>query len=172
MKNYICALFVFIFLSSQLYCQKINKYYSALNQETYILYYIYPLKVFVSEEDKSDFIFDITSLTSSDSAAINFTYFRNKVASSDSISFITDQKKITLPTTKIYLEVQKKNIWSHRFTCKTEFNQLIPLFSSTTPSIEIFSGDQVFKYQANIRKWKKDAPIVKSILQMINENKK
>jgi hypothetical protein len=159
---------IFILLPTQ--AQRISKYYNSSIQENGLLYFIEPPQEFVSSDGESSLLFDITYLTTDDSATLNFTFIDAAIQKIDSIHFHQPSSHLGSPARKIFVE-SYKGIWKHRYSASFSFEELNAFFTQ----IEEIGASLTFEkgkieLQPAKRKWEKHALILSRVLAMIEAN--
>lgn len=163
-------LFLLLFITNIGNAQKITKYYRASFQENGVLYHISPIDVFTNDENNCKFIFDITYLTTNDSAILNLSYFDKTIRIIDSIAFIQNNIKIYSNAKKIFIEPHR-TIWLHRYSTKFSFDDLTYLYSQKDkPEIVVYSSSGNINLDIKQSAWRKNAAIVAKIFTMIRLN--
>lgn len=167
----LCALALFS-LPGNAEGQKINKYYTSSILENGTLYFIFPIDGFREINSNERLIFDISYLTVNDSITVNFSYYSEAAKPASSINFKSREKDIICPANKIFIEVEKRLSWHHRYTAKVALADLAGYFkSSDAPSIVLITSEEVLEYRVSESVWKKKGSTISSILQMIQVNR-
>ena len=78
----------FLLLSGWLYSQRLSNYYSSFPQENGTLYFLKTDHKFAGPNNKTTLKFDITYLSTGDSATLNFSYFDNKLQKIEQLTFV------------------------------------------------------------------------------------
>lgn len=148
-----------------------NKYSSRIADDGGI-YFIHPVKGFKGTNIKSDLVFDMTYFTTSDSVTFNFTYYDDIASPVDSIEFIDDTNTKLFSADMIFLEPHKKNKWAHRVTSRIPYIFIEDQFRKDKPFIlRILLGENAYIFEMKEKEWKKQAPVINKILQVISLNK-
>lgn len=152
--------------------QKLGKYYTATMLENGTLYYLFPMEDFREAENKSPLVFDISYLSSRDSAILNFSYFHSFALPADHLALHFGDTVITsYPVRKLFVEVEKKNRWHHRYSSTIHMADLDLFFQSgQTPEIIITAKDMQLRYLINKSKWNRRSRIFSLIIQVIRAN--
>ena len=173
-KALLSAIILLIFVFSPHFIvsgQKLTKYYTAATLDSGTLYFIFPLDDFQETTAKSRLIFDISYLSSRDSAMINFSYFYSSAHPAHSLILKSEDNMTVCPARKLFMDVENHQKWHHRFTTTIHLSDLAFFFQSDLPpEIIIVTDDDHLIYRINKRHWKKQGNIISVILQMIQVN--
>jgi hypothetical protein len=151
--------------------QKLTRYYTAALIDSGTLYFIFPLDDFQERVTKSRLIFDISYLSSRDSATVNFSYFLPSARPADSVTFHSPDKVIMCRATKLFIDVENHQKWHHRFTTTIHLNDLARFFQSAIPpEIIITTNEGRHVYRIKKYHWKKQGNIISTVFQMIEAN--
>ena len=151
--------------------QKLTKSYTSAILDSGILYFIFPLDDFQEREEKSRLIFDISYLTSRDSATVNFSYFLSSAHPADSLTLRSGDHVSTCPARKLFMDIENHQKWHHRFTATIHLTDLAHFFQSPfPPEIIIATQDDHLIYRIRKNHWKKQGSIISSIIQIIQAN--
>ena len=151
--------------------QKISKYYTAALIDSGTLYFIFPLDDFLDDVSKNRLIFDISYLSSRDSATVNFSYFLSSAHPAKALTFKAGDRVTECTPMKLFMDVENHQKWHHRFTTTIHLSDLEQFFQSVMPpEIIIATDDSLYTYRIKKHHWKKQGSIVMSILQMIGAN--
>ena len=162
--------FSLLILCSKTNGQNISKHYASLYQENRILYYIFPTKGFKNKSG-NHLVYDITYLTTTDTAIIKFSYFDKNKKDIKELNVLSDKLTI-LTTNKIFVETKKRK-WHYRYSAKIALNDLIHLFAQKVPpTIKIISQPETTELRMRKSRWKKLAKRTTKILEMVIFNKK
>lgn len=152
--------------------QKISKYFTSSMQDNGVLYFIEPKQEFKSDNENCKLFYDLTYLTTNDTVTFNFTYSDENLREIDRIDLISDDKKISSSTNKIFIE-SKKDVWNHRYSAKFLFEDLDSVFQQDSrSSILINYNGQSVLLETQQKRWEKQSEILSKILLMIKANKK
>jgi hypothetical protein len=175
--RYFYTLWITVFLfcliiPEKAFSQKVTKDYSVMQQESGALYFIYPKDGFRSDHSKSELIFDITHLDSSDSLTFNFTYIDPMLFQIDSLSVqYNDEFYISAPASKIFIEPSKSK-WSYRYGAFFAFHDFDRLFDfSQSPEIKLYCGENTISLKMKQNKWKKESQLISRIFDIIRLNR-
>lgn len=152
--------------------QKLSKYYTATALEKGTLYYLFPMEGFREAENRDPLIFDISYLSSRDSAILNFSYFHSFALPADHLALQSGDTLITcFPVRKLFMEVEKKAKWHHRYSTTIHIADLELFFQSEqAPGMIITANGIQRRYLISQSKWNKQRRVVSLILQMIRAN--
>lgn len=151
--------------------QKLTRYYTAALLDSGTLYFIFPLDDFQEKVTKSRLIFDISYLSSRDSATVNFSYFLPSARPADSLTFQSPDKVTNCPSTKLFMDIENQQKWHHRFTCTIHLKDLALFFQSVVPpEIIIATNEGRHVYRIKKSQWKKQGNIISTVFQMIEAN--
>ena len=166
---------IFLFnLTGKTLAQNISKYYTSSIQDKGTIYYIYPQSGFKNKKRKSEFTYDLTYMSNSDSVRINYSYFDKSSALIDSISFFApDKSVITSKAHKIFIE-EKKQRWQYRYACAFLFPDLKKIFDQKEPpTIILYTRQGASPLYINKKSWKNQSAIIAKIFElfMLNASK-
>jgi hypothetical protein len=151
--------------------QNISKNYSSSIQNNGMLYFVFPQKGFENNKYRGKLTYDITYLTSKDTATLNFSYFEKSKRDIDSISFSNEAIKFSGSVKKIFIETNKLN-WHYRYSTKVSFTDLNSFFiPNSNPKITIYSKQGDILLSTKQSDWIKKASKTKKILTLISLNK-
>lgn len=151
--------------------QKISRYYKSSVQGNSTLYFVMPDMKFSNVQKGGTFFFDITILTSNDSATVNFSFIDNSIRQIDSLLFVLKDKWLSSNSKKIFIEPQKAR-WNHRYTSKFSLSDFMVLFAQENrPKVVISSKSGIEELEIRQGVWKRNAAIVTQILTMIKLSK-
>lgn len=162
--------FSFLFLSSIIYGQNISKHYTSSTQDGGKLYFILPQSGFKNNKLKSELIYDLTYLSSSDSIVLNFSYFDKSEINIDSIALFYDNHETTSQVKTLFVEANKRK-WHYRYSTKLNFDDIDSFFNQNSePKIVLWTQNKPLELYVKPRIWKKQSSIIKKILTMIKYN--
>jgi len=151
--------------------QNISKYYTSSLQENGTLYFIIPQSGFNNNKINGKLTYDITYLTTNDTATLNFSYFDMANRDIDSVVFIGVNKKCSSSVKKIFIETKKQK-WHYRYSSKILFTDLINFFNqSDNPKIILYTKQGAVELNIKARTWKKQSSVTTKILTLIKYNK-
>lgn len=164
--------FILAFLVVSISCsaQKISNRFSSILQDNGTFYFIYKQGTFYGKK-KTSLHFDISYLSSRDSATFNFSYFDKEITSIDSLILIAATKRVAVPAKKLFVEPYGKKL-QHRFTTSALFNDLVPFFSeNSNPLIILHTKNGYKSLKISSGRWKKISSRTKKIMDLIIYNK-
>lgn len=174
MKNYLLPI-LFFFISSTCIAQKIHKEYSFYSNEEGSVYFIHPQKGFKSKDKEvvKDFIYDITYLSTKDSASFTFTYFTENILKADSLTIVgAGGSPIYTGEIEMYfVQPYKGKIWQHRGNLVIPYDILVQLYQNESPYSISLNGRKTIHYEMKAGTWKKQSSIVLKIFDVIKYNK-
>ncbi len=150
------------------YGQNISKYYTSHHQENGIIYFIEEQEGFRNES--SSLKYDITYLTNSDSATLNFSFTTTDEVKIDSLILQNNQIRLASATSRLYVEF-RKNKWVYRYSSRFLYKDLENFYVDGIPNIDLKSGKDTFRLEIKQNKWKEQHSIIKNIMTLINLNK-
>lgn len=141
-----------------------------------MLFFIFPQKVSSVGNSivKKDLQFDITYLTSKDSATVALTYIADQSIKTDSLKlFLVDgETSYSAATEVLYIE-RKSSKWVHRVKFAIPYQMLEELFALNSSPLTVIIpsklGDISYSYSA--KKWKKQTELMSNIFEVIQLNK-
>jgi len=159
-----------LFLVSANNAQNISRYYTSSLQENGTLYFIFPQSGFGNNDSKSKLTYDITYLTTNDTATLNFSYFDASRHVVDSVSFIGNNKRYSSSVKKIFIGTKRRK-WHGRYSSKVLFTDLNSFLSLTDkPRIILYTQQGAVELTIKARTWKKQSSVAKKILNLIKYN--
>ncbi len=162
--------FSLFLLQPNLQAQKIDKHYTSSIQENGTLYFIKTIEGYKNAPKKTSLSFDITYLSSTDSAILNFTYLSNQISQIDSISFIHGNTSTNSVSSKLFIEAEKLN-WEHRYSSKFSFSDIDLIFKSESPAkMRLFYENESMELVISEKTWSKKSEILRRIISMIKAN--
>ena len=160
-----------LFLASTINGQNISKYYNSSLQGNGTLYFIFPQSGFNNNKINCKFTYDITYLTTNDSAILNFSYFDKLDRAIDSVAFITGSHRFSSSAKKIFIET-KKTKWHYRYSTNILFTELNVFFNSVdNAKIILYTQQGAVELGIKSKNWKKQSSVTKKILTLIKYNK-
>lgn len=150
------------------YSQKISKHYSSAHQQNGTLYFIFEQNDF--RNSNSDFKYDLTYLSTADSATLNFSIIDKANVEIDSISLVKDSFHISNKSERIFIE-PKKSKWHGRFTTKFLFSDLEKFYGDDLPRIILYSKKGEMEFTISKGAWKNQSELVNKIFMVIKYNK-
>ena len=171
-----CFAFPFLIISMLLLtgickAQNISHYYTSSFQGNNTLYFVMPKGDFKNNKTRSNLSYDITYLTTNDTATLIFSYLNKSINIIDSIAIVQNYKIFSSRSIKLFIEPHHSK-WQHRYSSKFLFTDLFFLFNQTDrPKIMIYSKLKVDELSITPSDWKKNSAIVSKILSMIKVNK-
>ncbi|MDD4575321.1 MAG: hypothetical protein PHI36_02725 [Bacteroidales bacterium] len=151
--------------------QSISKYYTSSIQGSAMLFYILPQSGFNNSETKSNFIYDITYLTTSEYATINFSYYDKMNRTIDSLVLVNLDYRYSCGTKKIFIET-KKSKWHYRYSSQVLFTDLNAFYSALEkPKVILYTKEGAVELFIKEKKWKKKSKIIRKIFNLITYNK-
>lgn len=169
--SFLLLFFLFSFQIPATQAQNITNYYASTLQDNGELYYIYPIDGFKEIDGRGKLTFDITYLTSNDTAIVNISVYSSYEQKLKAIIARLDSIALKAPLRQLMIEPNKRD-WHYRYTFKLHFNDIKTIFTSPTPPVFHITGtSREIAMKMNNRKWKKQSAIVRKILQLIELNK-
>lgn len=166
-------LFIFVF-SFDIRAQKISKYYISSLQQRGTLYFIHSHLAFKAKRNRATFTYDITYLSSSDSALVNFSYYEpinQNISAIDSVQFIYSDHIITSNAKKIFIEPKKK-YWQYRYSLNFLFKDLNKLyFQDNPPRVILYRQKKSVELNVSKQIWQRQASIIQRIFALIESNR-
>jgi hypothetical protein len=160
----------FILVTTQLLGQNISKYYTSAPQTNGTLFFILPQGEFENNKLKNKLTFDITYLTSSDSAIFNFSYFDRLERTIDSVAFVSSTERFTSSAKKLFIETHKSK-WHYRYSSNILFSDLNKFFDDVPPpKIILFTQEGAIELNAKPSHWKKQSVVTTKIFTLIKYN--
>lgn len=160
--------FLFFFLfSNPLFSQKIDKYYTSSLQDGYSLYYFLPSKVMKSQSCDCDLQYDITVMSSKDSATFNFSISSPTVIGISALKI--GNSKDFFEAKKLYID-KKSKTWKMRYSAMVPIKELERYFSSESSNLKLRTENSDLDFSQKAGKWKKYSGINSQILQLIRLN--
>ncbi len=151
--------------------QKLSNYYTAAIMDSGMLYFFFPLDDFQEDVSRSPLIFDISYLSSRDSATVNFSYFLSSADPAVSLVLRTGEGETVCKATKLFIDLENHQKWHHRFSTTVLLSDLAYFFRSVLPpEILIKTKDSHYTYTIKKCRWKKHGSIVSVIIEMIQTN--
>lgn len=171
--KYYSLLTFFILISLSGSAQKIHKQYAFYPQEGGNVYFIHPQKGFESKDTgaKKDLIYDITYISTKDSATFTFTYFVKDVLQINNVEIIDNTGSVvySTPATMFYVQPKKK-YWQHRATIQIPHTLLEELYKEKSPYTLTLIGGKSIRYTMKPKTWEKQSGIVSRIFEVVKYN--
>jgi hypothetical protein len=161
------SFFVFLFLSSPLFSQKIDKHYTSSVQEGYYLYYFLPSKEMKATSCDCRLQYDITVMSSKDSATFNFSISSPTVIGISAIKMGSSED--FFEAKKLYID-KKSKTWKMRYSTMVPIKELERYFSSEISTLKVRTENSNLDFSQKARNWKKYSEINTQILQLIRLN--
>ena len=130
------------------YSQKISKHYSSAHQQNGTLYFIFEQNDF--RNSNSDFKYDLTYLSTGDSAFLNYSIIDKANVEIDSISLVKDSFHISNKSERIFIE---------------------KFYGEGLPKIILYSKKGEMVFTINKGAWKNQSELVNKIFMVIKYNK-
>lgn len=159
-----------LLLCTTVVAQKIGGYFVSKSDESGTVYFLESQKIFAaSTGDQLEY--DLTTRDDSDSISMNFTYRTDSATPIDSIRIESPSVTFGGKVNKLFIEPERK-VWAHRYIYTGLRSDIISLYkdSDSTPSITLYSGDDILRYDAIQSKWRRYTPIGSRIFEMIDVN--
>ncbi|MDR0750291.1 MAG: hypothetical protein LBF62_12105 [Tannerellaceae bacterium] len=153
--------------------QKIHRQYSFYPQEGGNVYFIYPQKVFESNDAGAlkKLTYDITYLAGRDSASFTFTYYTHNVMKIDSVKLLSDKMDVLFEGKAITYFVQpRKNYWQQRASLTLPYELLVKTFQEDNSFIISLTGKKSISYQMKPKVWKKQSQMISKIFDIVEYN--
>lgn len=151
--------------------QNISKHYTASLQNNGTLYFIYAQNGFEHQQIKSRLSYDITYLTTNDTAVLTYSYFDKSTLDIDSISFTGGGEVYTSSAKKIFIETKKEK-WHYRYSSRLLFTDLNNFFDQAkNPKIILYTKQGLIELTIKTKAWKKQSYVTKKILTLIKYNR-
>ncbi len=169
--SFFCLLIVLF--SFPVHGQKISNYYVSSIQGNDNLYFIKPQGGWENKTHNSSLEYDITYLSSNDSAVLNFSYFDPENLDIRNLVLKTGNDSVVGITKTIFIDSAKSK-WKYRLTTTFLLTDLKKFFSdSGQPVFIIISGEkQIVQLTIRRKIWVNQRQIVSRILEMISLNRK
>jgi hypothetical protein len=163
---------VFCMLATPLLAEKTEDMYVMRHSPEGQLFFIRP-NTFYSTDTKSDLLFDITHLNTTDTASIKMTIYETTMVDVDSVALLCDGKRyISNTVSSIYKEKEKKH-WIHRCDCVFPFNEVkLTMIASQAPTFVVYTNKSTLSYTLTANNWKKLHPHFCDIFMIIDESKR
>lgn len=159
-----------LFIAITINGQNISKYYNSSLQGNGTLYFIFPQNGFNNNKINGKLTYDITYLTTNDSAILNFSYYEKLDRTIDSVAFISGNQRFSSSAKKIFIET-KKNKWHYRYSTSLLFKELNVFFSATDDAkIILYTQQGTVELNIKTKIWKKQTSVTKKILTLIKYN--
>ncbi|NCB07157.1 MAG: hypothetical protein EOM73_03220 [Bacteroidia bacterium] len=163
-------IFSLMLLTSTINGQNISKYYTSSLQGNGVLYFISPQIEFSNNIINAKFIYDITYLTTNDTATINFSYYDKNEKTIDSVVFVSDNQRYSARVKKLFIETKKLK-WHYRYSFNFSFTDLNIFFNQTdNPKIILYTQQGAVELSVKTKTWKKKSVLIKKILTLIKYN--
>lgn len=160
-----------LFLTSTINGQNISKYYNSSLQENGTLYFIFPQSGFHNNKINGKLIYDITYLTTNDSAILNFSYYDKLDRTIDSVAFISAIQRFSSVAKKIFIET-KKTKWHYRYSTNILFTDLNVFFNQAdNAKIILYTQQGTVELNIKTKTWRKQSSVTKKILTLIKYNR-
>jgi len=162
---------IYFILTLNVSGQNISNKYSSSYQNNGMLYFIFPQNGFKNNKLGSKLNYDITYLTTKDTATLNFSYYEKSNRKIDSIGFFNERTKINSRIKKIYIETKKQK-WHYRYSTQISFIDLNKFFTTTdNAKIIVYTKQENIILSIKSSSWNKQASTIKKILTLISSNK-
>ncbi len=148
--------------------QEISKYYISRHQENGTVYFILEQQGFKNEE--ASLAYDITYVTNSDTATVNFSLVTKEDFSIDSITLFNNGNKLSSGTSRIYIEYKKEK-WNYRYSSRFLFKDLKLFFDAGSPQLILKTSNTPATFSIKKSKWEDQYSIVKKIFALIEHNR-
>lgn len=159
-----------LLLTSTINGQNISKYYTSSLQGNGTLYFIFPQSGFNNNKINGKLTYDITYLTTNDTATLNFSYYDKLDRTIDSVVFISGNQTFSSSAKKIFIET-KKTKWHYRYSSKILFTDINVFFSQAdNPNIILYTQQGTVELNIKTKTWKKQSSVTKKILTLIKYN--
>jgi hypothetical protein len=159
-----------LFLTSTINGQNISKYYNSSLQENGTLYFIFPQSGFHNNKINGKLTYDITYLTTNDSAILNFSYYDKLDRTIDSVAFISPSQRFSSSAKKIFIET-KKTKWHYRYSTNILFTDLNVFFNQAdNAKIILYTQQGTVELNIKTKTWRKQSSVTKKILTLIKYN--
>lgn len=166
-----CALCIISFSggNGSLKAQSLSKYYTFSSQKSGILFFIKPKKL-KNTQGEQLFIYDITSLSTSDSITLNFSYFTQELNLINRITFAQAAYRLPLQAHKIFIAPKKKN-YLHRYgvrLLRKDFETLLRADDAFFIRFDTKKGSRDF--YPDKKRWQKQRRILRKVLDIVRIN--
>ncbi len=172
MKNTLLFILL-LYCSSFVTAQKIHRNYSFYPQEEGNVYFIHPLKGFISNDKEATkkLEYDITYLSGNDSAIYTFTYFTENVFKTDSV-IIQDASgdRLYSATAIMYYVQPKGKSWQQRASISIPYETLVRLYSNPSPYSLALAGTKDIRYEIKPKTWRKHSRLISRIFEIVKYN--
>ena len=159
-----------LLLTSNINGQNIAKYYTSSLQGNGTLYFIFPQSGFNNNKINSKLTYDITYLTTNESAILNFSYYDKLDRTIDSVAFISGNQRFSSSAKKIFIET-KKTKWHYRYSTNFLFTELNGFFNQAdNAKIILYTQQGPVELNIKTKTWKKQSSVTNKILTLIKYN--
>ncbi len=166
-------IFTLLIFTTFVQAKDLSDYFRMMPRQNDLLYFIKPIELPNAERGKEYAEFDITYITSLDSATMNMSIYTPSMLETDSIVLCGANIYESIPVFEtFFIEPEKKVGWVHRYSCFIPFFTLQKLYTSEMPwELRIYhkSGSIIFKQTT--REWKDEADRMNKIINVIRVNK-
>lgn len=164
------AILVILLQFSQVFAQKLDKYYTQRTQEGGDIFFIFPNDDFKNTSNNTGFLFDITYRQGADSLTINFTYRANNPDPAQKITISTSDKNLSSPTEKLYIDFIKKK-WEHRFSGRFSFSEIEAIINHMEqPTFTIYTDSGQSEFIIKQSKWEKYTSALQKIFYIMAQD--
>ncbi len=166
-------IFTLLIFTAFVQAKDLSDYFRMMPRQNDLLYFIKPIELSNAERGKEYAEFDITYITSLDSATVNMSIYTPSMLETDSIVLHGANIYESIPKFEIFfVEPEKKLGWVHRYSCLIPFITLQKLYTSETPwELRIYSKGSKLTFQQTMREWEDEADRMNKIINVIRVNK-
>ena len=171
MKHFLLGI-LFCALATPLLAEKPEDMYVMRHSPEGQLFFIRP-NTFYSTDNKSELLFDITHLNTTDTASIKMTVYETTLVNVDSVALLCEgQRYICNTVESIYKEKEKKH-WIHRCDCVFPFQEVkLAMIADQAPTFVVYTNKSTLSYTLVANKWAKLQPHLCDIFMIIDESKR
>ena len=157
MKHFLLGI-LFCALATPLLAEKTEDMYVMRHSPEGQLFFIRP-NTFYSTDNKSELLFDITHLNTTDTASIKMTVYETTLVNVDSVALLCEgQRYICNTVESIYKEKEKKH-WIHRCDCVFPLKAVkLAMIADQAPTFVVYTNKSTLSYTLVANKWTKLQP--------------
>ncbi|MDU1905797.1 MAG: hypothetical protein E6772_13550 [Dysgonomonas sp.] len=159
-----------LFAAVPVFGQNVKNKYTSHSTSEGSVYFIKPLKGFENKQISSKLEYDITYLSSNDSLTYNFTFVAQTASPVDSVSFLVNNNKETVPAKMLFISPEK-NKWKHRVSLKVPNTNFTELYQNSIPyQLVIYSPKGKQTFSISNKDWQQQTSIVNKVFEIIQYN--
>ena len=171
MKRILVGIFCILSVTS-VFAQKTEDMYIMRHSSEGDLYFIRPIQ-FSSADSKAELSYDITHLSTKDTASVKMTIYETTLVRVDSVAIVSNGKRFLCDdVASIYKEKDKK-LWAHRCDCPFPYHEVkLAMTADQAPTIIVYTNKSTLSYTMAANKWAKLRLRFSDVFLLIDESKR